>query len=110
MAKKAIAEETIEVAPQEIVKAKTVKKEPKGPKWEVKDRHYYLIDIFPFNLHNVPAKTFKAQIKCFGLTRKNNEQRELRYATNQNSPFVDEQKGEANIRAYYVQKRAFICA
>ncbi len=25
------------------------------------------------------------------------EQRELRYATNQNSPFVDEQKGEATL-------------
>ena len=47
MAKKAVAEETIEVAPQEIVKAKTVKKEPKGPKWEIKDRHYYLVDSSP---------------------------------------------------------------
>ena len=29
--------------------------------------------------------------------KKKVEQRELRYATNQNSPFVDEQKGEATI-------------
>jgi hypothetical protein len=34
--------------------------------------------------------------------QKTGDQKELRYATNQNSPFVDEQKGESTLRAYYV--------
>ena len=55
MAKKATAEETVEVAPQEIVKAKTVKKEPKEPQWEIKDRHYYLVGSSPLT-YTVPAR------------------------------------------------------
>ena len=39
MAKKAQAEETVEVAPQPVVKKTTT---PKKPQWEVKDRQYYL--------------------------------------------------------------------
>jgi hypothetical protein len=95
MAKKATAEETIEVAPQEIVKAKTVKKEPKEPQWEIKDRHYYLVGSSPLT-YAVPAKHSRHR-QMLWFDPEKQEQRELRYATNQNSPFVDEQKGEVTL-------------
>lgn len=95
MAKEAVAEEKIEVAPQKTVKAKTVKEEPKGPKWEVKDRHYYLVGKQPLTF-TIPSKHSRRRSLLWFDTEKN-EQRELRYATNQNSPFKDEQKGEATL-------------
>ena len=42
MAKEAKAVETTEVAPQKTVKAKTVEQKPSKPKWEVKERVYFL--------------------------------------------------------------------
>jgi len=42
MAKKAKAEETIEVAPQPVVAKKPTAQKPVKPEWEIKDRIYYL--------------------------------------------------------------------
>ena len=91
MAKKAIAEETIEVAPQKTVKAKTVKQEPAAPKWEVKDRVYVLKNDFS-------PITFS--LKGRGIYYFDEEQgyeREIKYTTNQKTPFVDEFKGSARL-------------
>ena len=94
MAKKAKAVETVEVAPQEVA-VKTAPK-PTKPTWEIKDRVYYLRgNKNPLTL-TIPGKhTRKHSLLYFD--NKTGEQRELRYATNQSSPFVDEQKGEVTM-------------
>jgi len=69
-------------------------KETIAPKWEIKDRRYYL-------LHGAEPLTYTLGSKnsrrhpLLWFDPSKSEQRELRYATNMNSPFVDEQKGEA---------------
>jgi hypothetical protein len=64
--------------------------------WEIKDRVYLLKGDKSPILFTVPAKHSRAKSLLWfdedeGLTR------ELRYATNQNSPFVDEQKGTVTL-------------
>jgi hypothetical protein len=98
MAKKAKAEETVEVAPQEVAVKSAPKKveKPNKPEWEIKDRIYYLTKNKKPLTYTIPTKhSRKAPLLWFD--EKTGEQRELRYATNQNSPFVDEQKGEATM-------------
>ena len=54
-------------------------------------------------LHSITPLTFTLQTKhstqypLLHFDKNTNTQRELRYATNQNSPFVDEQKGECTL-------------
>ncbi len=68
-------------------------KEIKAPKWEIKDRRYYLLNGQEPLTYTLGSKhSRRSSLLYFDETR--GEQRELRYATNQNSPFVDEQKGE----------------
>jgi len=93
MAKESQAEEVIEVAPQKKTKAK--KEEPKKPQWEIKDRHYYLIGKQPLTFTIPSRHSSKRSLLWFDPEK--NEQRELRYATNQNSPLKDEQKGEVTL-------------
>jgi hypothetical protein len=94
MAKKATAE-TIEVAPQEVA-VKTAPQKPTKPTWEIKDRVYYLKgNKNPLTL-TIPSKhTRKHSLLYFD--EKSGKQREIRYATNQDSPLVDEQKGECTM-------------
>jgi hypothetical protein len=72
----------------------TAKKE--GNVWEIKDRTYYITaEQAPLTL-TIPSKhTRKYSLLWFDETT--GDQKELRYATNQNSPFVEEQKGEATM-------------
>ena len=76
--------------------AKLKQEVPASEKWEIKDRTYFL-------LHNESPLTYRlasrhsTRYPLLWFDDKKNEQRELRYATNQNSPFVDEQKGEATM-------------
>ena len=94
MAKKATAETTVEVAPQPVV-TKTPPK-PAKDAWEIKDRVYYLKgNKSPLTL-TIPGKHTKKHSLLY-FDEKTGRQRELRYATNQSSPFVDEQKGEATM-------------
>ena len=96
MAKKATAE-TIEVAPQqEAVTKVAAPVQPTKPTWEIKDRLYTLKGnksplVYSMNTRH----TGKKQLLYFDP--KTNTQRELRYATNMNSPFADEQKGMATL-------------
>jgi hypothetical protein len=94
MAKKAKAIETVEVAPQEVV-TKTPPK-PAKDAWEIKDRVYYLKgNKNPLTL-TIPSKhTSKHALLYFDP--KTGRQQEIRYATNQSSPLVDEQKGECTM-------------
>ena len=87
----------VEVAPekQEVVQGTTIHKDYK-PDWEIKDRVYYLKgDKNPLTL-TIPGKhTRKHSLLYFDLL--SGKQREIRYATNQSSPLVDEQKGECTL-------------
>ena len=71
-------------------------KEIQAPKWEMKDRRYFLLqDKEPLTYTLNSKNTSRHPLLWFD--EKTGAQRELRYATNQNSPFVDEQKGEATM-------------
>ena len=94
MAKKAKAVETVEVAPQEVA-VKTASK-PTEPTWEIKDRVYYLTGRkSPLTL-TIPGKHTRKHALLY-FDKKSGKQREIRYATNQDSPLVDEQKGECTM-------------
>ena len=94
MAKKATAETTVEVAPQEVV-TKTPPKPAKNA-WEIKDRVYYLKgNKNPLTL-TIPSRHTKKHSLLY-FDKVNGKQREIRYATNQDSPLIDEQKGEATL-------------
>lgn len=98
MAKKAKAEEIVEVAPQPVAEKQPLQKTKlvSKPEWEFKDRNYYL-------LHNKSPLTYTLQSRHsrrFPLLywdKNKNTQQEIRYATNQDSPFVKEQNGEATL-------------
>jgi len=97
MAKKAKAE-NIEVAPQEIAVKTAPKQEvkPTKPSWEIKDRVYYLKNNkSPLTL-TIPSRHTKKHSLLY-FDKQTGKQREIRYATNQDSPLVDEQKGEATL-------------
>ncbi len=96
MAKKATAE-TIEVAPQEqVVTQVTTPVKPTKPSWEIKDRIYYLKgNKSPLTLTIPSRHTKKHALLYFDATT--GKQREIRYATNQESSLVDEQKGECTM-------------
>ena len=70
-------------------------KKPQGPKWEIKDRVYYLKGKSPLTL-TIPGKHSKKHALLW-FDESSGKQREIRYATNQDSPLVDEQKGEATM-------------
>ncbi len=96
MAKQAKAKQ-IEVAPQEeVVTQVAAPVKPTKPEWEIKDRVYYLKgDKNPLTL-TIPGKHTRKHALLY-FDEKTGKQREIRYATNQDSPLVDEQKGEVTM-------------
>ena len=99
MAKKAKAEETVEVAPQPTVsKKETVQKpvKPQKPEWEIKDRTYLLKGSktpITYTLNSRHTRRYP----LLWFDEETATQKELRYAVNQNSPFKQEQKGESTL-------------
>ena len=66
------------------------------PSWPIKDRSYYLAgnkEPLTFRLNS--RHSYLKPLLYFD--EENGVQKELRYATNQNSPFVQEQSGEATL-------------
>jgi frataxin-like iron-binding protein CyaY len=98
MAKKATAS-TEEVFEETMVVEQPKKETPKAPakpQWEIKDRTYFLRGAHsPLTFTLASRHTSKYPLLWFDNAT--GEQKEIRYATNQNSPFVDEQKGEATL-------------
>jgi len=96
MAKKAQAVEKIEVAPQPTSEINAPVQKKQKPEWEIKDRIYYLKhNKSPLTL-TIPSKhTQKHPLLYFDS--ESGKQKEIRYATNQDSPFVEDQKGEATL-------------
>ena len=95
MAKKAKAEETVEVAPQPTVaKKETVQKpvKPQKPEWEYRDRLYTLRKNKTPLTYVIPSK-HSGKNKLLWFDPEKGYQRALRYVTNQPTPFVDEQTG-----------------
>lgn len=96
MAKKAKAE-NIEIAPQEVVvKAAPTVNPVKKQSWEVKNRTYVLTGGKEPLTFTIPSKHSRRH-PLLWFDQKSQVQRELRYATNQSSPFKDEQKGEVTL-------------
>ena len=100
VAKKA---EKVEVAVEEVA-APIVKQEkkvveekaPSKPQWEIKDRIYYLKGRHTPLTLTIPGKhTRKHSLLYFDT--ETGKQKEIRYATNHDSPFVEDQKGEATM-------------
>jgi len=72
------------------------KEKPAEKSWEIKDRVYYLKgNKTPLTL-TIPGKHTKKHSLLY-FDEKTGKQREIRYATNQESPLVDEQKGECTM-------------
>mgnify|MGYP003659663911 CR=1 FL=1 len=94
MAKQATAKR-VEVAPQAIAEPIKVTA-PQKPTWEIKDRTYVLArGMSPLTM-TIPSKhTLKHSLLHFD--EESGEQKEIRYATNQTSVFVEDQKGEATL-------------
>mgnify|MGYP000577689474 FL=1 len=96
MAKKATAE-NVEVAPQETaVKTAPVKKENTKPVFEFKDRTYYIATGKSPLVYTIPSRHSQRKPLLY-FDKELGYARELRYATNQPSPLVDEQKGEVTL-------------
>ena len=61
--------------------------------WEIKDRTYLTSGSNKPLTLKIPSRHSSRHALLY-YDEKTNEQREIRYATNQNSPFVDDQKGQ----------------
>jgi len=95
MAKQAAAKK-VEVAPQEVVTQVTTPVKPTKPTWEIKDRVYYLKgNKNPLTL-TIPSRHTRKHALLY-FDKETGKQKEIRYATNQDSPLVDEQKGECTM-------------
>jgi hypothetical protein len=89
----------VEVHEPEVVVAppKQIKKEVKKVNsWEIKPRTYLVKGAKQPLTLTIPSKHSR-KFPLLWFDPVNNEQKELRYATNQNSPFVSEQKGEVTL-------------
>jgi len=92
MAKKAVAEKPIEVAPQTVVAKKaTSQKQNSKPSWEIKDRVYILKNDF------APLTFTLKSRNVYYFDEEQGYERELKYTTNQKTPFVDEFKGDGRL-------------
>jgi hypothetical protein len=64
--------------------------------WEIKDRTYLVTGKYKPLTFRIPSR-HSAKKPLLWYDEKTGRQRELRYATNMNSPFKDEQEGEATM-------------
>lgn len=87
-----------DIAVEQIIETPVVskKQEPKKPTWEVKDRLYILKGNKKPVTYTIRSR-HNERYPMLWFDAENAEQRELRYAVNHNSPFRDEQKGEATL-------------
>lgn len=86
-------EETLTVEPTEKV---TNKKEISAPKWEVKDRTYILTESDSPLTFTLPSR-HSSRYPLLWFDKETGNQEEIRYATNQSSPLVKDQKGQSTL-------------
>jgi hypothetical protein len=78
-------------------KAPAPKQEVKKDTWEYKDRNYYLIGSKTPLTFTIPSR-HSARYPLVWFDKEKGYERELRYATNQQSIFVDEQEGQVTLK------------
>ena len=78
-------------------KAPAPKQEVKKDTWEYKDRNYYLLNNKNPLTYTLPSK-HNSKYPLVWFDPEKGYERELRYATNQKSIFVDEQKGQVTLK------------
>ena len=93
MTKKTKKEEVeVPVVETPVVKTPTPKKaEPKKPKWEIKDRVYYL------KSNKKPLSYMLKGTDIYWFDEEKGYERELKYCQNQKTPFVDEMVGDQRL-------------
>ena len=79
------------------METKAKKAPKKKDNWEYKDRNYYLIGNKKPLTYTIPSRHSK-RYSCVWFDEEKGYERELRYATNQKSIFVDEQEGPATLK------------
>ena len=79
-----------------IEKSKNIEVKPPKNNWEIKDRVYIIADYHSPITYTL-ASRHTARYPLLWFDKEKGEQKELRYATNQNSAFVDEQKGQVTL-------------
>ena len=94
MVKKETTEKQIDLEVKKEIKVEEAaqKTQPK-PTWEIKDRNYYLLGGVSSLTYSIPTK-HSSRYPLLWFDAKTGEQKELRYATNHSSVFVEDQKGE----------------
>ena len=92
-----VAEQEIMEVVNEFMEVDTPRERLKpSNEWEIKDRVYYLrSNKNPLTL-TIPSRHTKKHSLLY-FDESTGRQREIRYATNQDSPLIDEQKGEATL-------------
>jgi hypothetical protein len=70
--------------------------DPVKPEWEIKDRIYYLSGTSTPLTLTIPGKHTRKHALLY-FDEKTGKQKEIRYATNHDSPFKEEQEGEATM-------------
>ena len=89
MAKK--QKEVVLEEPQVVEQPKPKKVEPKKPKWEIKDRHYFLTN------NMTPLSYMIRSSNIYWFDEEKGYERELKYCVNQKTCFVDEMLGDQRL-------------
>jgi hypothetical protein len=89
-------EEHTETLVMEKELEKTAEIKPKKNNWDIKDRVYVISDIHSPLTYTLQSK-HSTRYPLVWFDKQTGNQEELRYATNQNSPLVSEQKGQATL-------------
>lgn len=81
-----------------VITPKVITEQPKktNNEWEIKDRTYYLLNGKSPLSYSIPSRHTRRKPLLY-FDEAAGEQKEIRYASNQKSPFVDEQVGEATL-------------
>ena len=90
MAKKK-QEVVVEETPQVVEQPKPKKAEPKKASWEIKDRVYYLTK------DRKPLSYAIRSANLYWFDEEKGYEREIKYCKNQQTPFVDEMKGDQRL-------------
>ena len=85
-----VVEETV-VMEEPKVKTTKVEVKPKKPKWEIKDRAYYL------KSKRKPLSYSIRSSNLFWFDEEKGYEREIKYCQNQRTCFVDEMKGDQRL-------------
>jgi hypothetical protein len=81
---------------EETIVTKETKQKPLKDTWVIKDRTYIIADDYSPLTYTLQSR-HSLRYPLLWFNKETGEQEELRYATNQNSPLVSQQKGAATL-------------